>query len=338
MTDGCKTASSRRQIIRGGAAVVAAGIAAPGVLRIGAALAAYPDRVVKIVVANSPGGPSDIIARLMAASLQEAMGGSFVVENRPGAGGNIGMGNAARAEADGYTLLVTTSAYVVNPGLYNSLPYDPFKDFVAVAELATTPNVFTVKPDLGPRTMKDLLVLARASPEKFNVSTPPVSTTPYLAVELLKVREGLPRIATIVFTGGGDALKALLSNTVQLSVGALAPAHPHVKAATIIALATTGAARWHDLPDVPTMAEAGFADFVLETYLGLMAPAVTPPDIVARLERETLAILNRPDFRNKLVQSGFQVEAKDGEGHMTRIAKEVPMYREIITQAGIKKL
>ncbi len=330
-------ASSRRRVIMGVAAL-GAGIAAPNLLRIGTALAAYPDRVVKIVVANSPGGPSDIIARLLAASLQQAMGGSFIVENKGGAGGNIGMGGVARADPDGYTLLVTTSAYVVNPGLYNSLPYDPIKDFVAIAELATTPNVLAVKPELGAKTMKDVVALAKGDPEKFNVSTPPVSTTPYLAVELLKVREGLSKIATIVFTGGGNSLKALLGNTVQLSVGALAPAHPHLKSGAIVALATTGATRWHDLPDVPTMAEAGFKDFVLETYVGLMAPAMTPPEIVARLEKETLAILNRPDIRDKLIQSGFQVEAKDGNSHTARIAREVPMYREIITQAGIKKL
>jgi tripartite-type tricarboxylate transporter receptor subunit TctC len=332
-----EVASSRRSVIKG-AAALATGIAAPSILGIGGALAAYPDRAVKIVVANSPGGPSDIIARLMAASLQEALGGSFFVENKPGAGGNIGMGSAARADPDGYTLLVTTSAYVVNPGLYGNLPYDPFKDFAAIAELASTPNVLAVKPELGVKTIKELVALAKADPERFNVSTPPVSTTPYLAVELLKLREGLPKVATVVFAGGGEALKALLGNTVQLSVGALAPAHPHLKSGTIMALATTGATRWHDLPDVPSMAEAGYQDFVLETYLGLMAPAKTPPEIVARLERATLAILNRSDIRDRLVQSGFKVEAKDGKGHMTRIAKEVPMYRDIVAQAGIKQL
>jgi len=328
---------SRRRVIKGAAALTA-GIAAPGILRIGTALAAYPERAVRIVVANSPGGPSDIIARLLAASLQQAMGGSFVVENKGGAGGNIGMGSVARADPDGYTLLITTSAYAVNPGLYSSLPYDPFRDFAAIAELATTPNVFAVKPDLGVRTMKDLVALAKADPEKFNASTPPVGTTPYLAVELLKVREGLPKMATIVFAGGGDALQALLGNTVQLSVGALAPARPHLRSGAIVALATTGAARWHDLPDVPTMADAGFKDFVLETYVGLMVPAATPPEMVARLEKETLEALNKPEIRDKLIQSGFQVEAKDGRGHMARIAKEIPMYREIIAKAGIKKL
>ena len=330
-------APSRRQVLKSVAAPTI-GIVAPALLRIGAALAAYPDRAVKIVVANSPGGPSDIVARLLAVSLQQAIGGSFIVENKGGAGGNIGMGSVARADPDGYTLLITTSAYAVNPGLYHSLPYDPFKDFVAIAEIASTPNVFTVKPDLGAKTMRDLVALAKANPDKFNVSTPPVGTTPYLAIELLKVREGLSKMPILVFSGGGEALQALLGNTVQLSVGALAPAHPHLKTGTIVALATTGATRWHDLPDVPTMEEAGFKDFVLETYVGLMTPSMTPPEIVARLEKETLAILNRPDIREKLIQTGFHVEAKDGKNHMTRIGREVPMYREIINQARLKKL
>jgi tripartite-type tricarboxylate transporter receptor subunit TctC len=336
-TDDLNMAPSRRRVIKG-AALLATGIAAPTILHNRTALAAFPDRAVKMVVANSPGGPSDIVARLMAAALQQAIGGSFIVENKGGAGGNIGMGSVARADPDGYTLLITTSAYVVNPGLYNSLPYDPFKDFVAIAELASTPNVFAVKPELGAKTMQGLVALAKANPDKFNVSTPPIGTTPYLAIELLKVREGLSKMPILVFAGGGEALQALLGNTVQLSVGALAPAHPHLKTGTIVALATTGAMRWHDLPDVPTMEEAGFKDFVLDTYVGLMAPAMAPPEIVARLEKETLAILNRPDIRDKLVQSGFQVEAKDGKSHMARIAREVPIFRELISQAGIKKL
>jgi tripartite-type tricarboxylate transporter receptor subunit TctC len=328
---------SRRRLLRT-AGVLAAGIGAPLVLRSEAARADFPERPVRIVVANSPGGPSDIVARLLAAALQQALGGSFVVENRGGGGGNIGMGSVARAEPDGYTLLITTSVYAVNPGLYNSLPYDPFKDFVAIAEIATTPNIFAVKPQLGVHTITELVALAKASPDKFNVSTPPIGTTPYLAVELLKLREGLPGLPILVFAGGGEALQALLGDTVQLSVGTLAPAHPHLKAGTIMALATTGATRWHDLPDVPTMSEAGFKDFVLDTYVALMAPARTPPEIVARLERETLAALARPELRDRLLQSGFAVEARAGKVHAGRIAREVPMFRELIERAGIKKL
>jgi tripartite-type tricarboxylate transporter receptor subunit TctC len=328
---------SRRRIVTS-AAALAAGVAAPAILRIGTALAAYPDRPVRIVVANTPGGPSDIIARIMAAALQQATGGSFIVENKGGGGSNIGMGAVARSDPDGYTLLLATSAYSVNPGLYDALPYDPFRDFAAVCELATSPNVFAVKPDLGVATMKEFIALAKPNQDKFNVSTPPVGTTPQLEAEVLKVREGLPKMASIVFAGGGEALQALMSGTVQLSSGVLAPAHPHIKSGTIQALAVTGETRWHDLPDVPTMQEAGFEDFVFETYTAILAPAKTPPDIVAKLEKDTLALLAKPDLRDKLTQSGFQVQARTGKEHMARVAREVTMFRNIIEQAGIKRL
>jgi len=332
------TAPSRRDVVKGAGALALGAVAGPFVLRIGSALAAFPDRPVRIIVANTPGGPSDIMARIMAAALQQATGGAFIVENKGGGGGNIGMGAAAHAEPDGYTLLLSTSGFVVNPGLYSSLPYDPFKDFVPICELATSPNVFAVKPALGVKTMKDFVALAKASPDKFNISTAPIGTTPHLEAEVFKIREGLSKMATIPFAGGGDALQALLSGTVQISSGVLAPAHPHIKAGTIIGLAVTGSTRWHDLPDIPTMLEAGYPDFVFETYTALLAPAKTPPEIVKTLEKWCLDILGRPEMRDKLAESGFQVQAKSGADHMARVVKEVPMFREIIAQAGIKQL
>ena len=320
------------------ASLRAAATLAAGMLGFGKAFAAYPERPIKIVVANTPGGPSDIIARFMAAAMQEAMGASVIVENKGGAGGNIGMGLVARAEPDGYTILLSTSAYAVNPGLYQTLPYDPFNDFTAICELAVSPHVFAVQPNLGVGTMKEFVALAKKDPDKFNVSTPPIGTTPQLQAEVLKLREGLQRMATVVFAGGGDALKALMGGTVQLSSGVLAPAHPHIKAGTIKALAVTGRTRWHDLPEIPTMLESGYPDFVFETYTALMAPAKTPAEIVSRLERVALDILHRPDMREKLTQSGFEVTATTGKEHMARIAREVPLFRDIIAQAGIKKL
>ena len=145
-------------------------------------------------------------------------------------------------------------------------------------------------------------------------------------------------MATVVFPGGGDALKALLTGTVQLSSGVLAPAHPQIKAGNVKGLAVTGATRWHDLPNIPTMLEAGYPDFVFETYTALMAPAKTPPEVVAKLEKTALDILNKPEMKERLTKAGFEVTAKDGKGHMARIQKEVPMFRDIISQAGIKKL
>jgi len=325
---------SRRAVSR----ALAAGLATPALLRAGVAFAAYPDRPVRIVVANSPGGPSDIIARIMAAALQDKMSGSFVVENKGGAGGNIGMGYVARADADGYTLLLATSVFSVNPGLYTTLPYDPFKDFVAISELAASPNLFAVKTDLGVKGMKEFVALAKANPEKFNVSVPPVGTTPQLEAEVLKIREGLTKMASIVFAGGGEALQALLSGTVQLSSGTIAPALPFIKSGTIKGLAICSEKRWPDLPEVPTMLEQGYKDFVFETYTALLAPAGTPPEIVARLEQEVLAILGRPDMQALLAKSGFEIRAKTGKEHMERVTKEVAMFRDIIEKAGIKKL
>jgi tripartite-type tricarboxylate transporter receptor subunit TctC len=336
-SDDIKNAPSRRRVIKAGGAI-ALGLAAPTFLRVGSALAAYPERPIKIVVANTPGGPSDIIARIIAAEWQKVMGGSSFVENRGGAGGNIGYGYAARAEPDGYTVLLTTSAYVVNPGLYNSIPYDPFKDFVPICEPAVNPHVFTVKADHPAKTMKELLGMAKAAPEKYNFSTPPIGTTPQLQVEVLKLREGLQKVATSVYKGGGDAIKALLSGEVQISSGTLAPAFPHMKAGTLRALAQTGSGRWSGLPDVPTMGEAGYKDFVFDTFCALVAPAKTPPEAVAKLEKVTLDILKRPDMQKKLTESGFQITALDGKGHAARIAREVPMFKDVIAKAGIKKL
>jgi tripartite-type tricarboxylate transporter receptor subunit TctC len=330
-------ALSRRRIIKG-AAALAAGVASPAILRVRSAYAAYPDRPVKIVVANTPGGPSDLVGRLVAAALQESTGKTFLIENRGGGGGNIGMGYAAHAEPDGYTILLATSAYSVNVGLFNKLPYDAYKDFVGVSELATSPNTFVVKSELPAKTMKEFVALARANPEKFNVSTPPIGTTLWIQVEVLKLREKLPKMESIVFKGGGEALQALLSGTVQLCSSSLPPAAPHIKAGTLRCLAVTGETRWPDLPEVPTMQEAGYKDFVFATDTVLLAPAKTPPDIIKWLETETLKVLATAEMKEKLYQAGFQVRPKGADAAWARVTKEIDMFKAIIDQAGITKL
>jgi tripartite-type tricarboxylate transporter receptor subunit TctC len=328
---------SRRGLITG-AGALAAGLAGPAFLRIRSAYAAYPERPVKIVVANTPGGPSDIVGRILSGALQQSTGKTFVIENRGGAGGNIGMEYAARAEPNGYTILLATNAYSVNYGLYHQLPFDPYKDFVGVSELATSPNTFVVRSELPAKTIKDFVALARAKPAKYNCATPPIGTTAQIQLEVLKLRENLPKLEDVVFKGGGDAFAALLSSTVQLSSGSLPPAQPHIKAGTCRCLAVTGDARWPDLPDVPTMEEAGYKDFVFATDTVLLAPAKTPPDIVAWLERETLKVLGTPEMRDKLYQTGFQVRPKGAKDAWARITREIELYKSIIEQAGIKKM
>jgi tripartite-type tricarboxylate transporter receptor subunit TctC len=328
---------SRRKLIKG-AGALAAGAAAPAILRIRSAYAAYPERPVKIVVANTPGGPSDIVGRILSGALQQSTGKTFVIENRGGAGGNIGMEYAARAEPNGYTILLATNAYSVNYGLYQQLPFDPYKDFVGVSELATSPNTFVVRSELPAKTVTDFVALARAEPAKYNCATPPIGTTAQIQLEVLKLRENLPKLEDVVFKGGGDAFAALLSSTVQLSSGSLPPAQPHIKAGTCRCLAVTGDARWPDLPDVPTMAEAGYKDFVFATDTVLLAPAKTPPDIVAWLERETLKVLGTPEMKDKLYQTGFQVRPKGAKDAWARVTREIELYKDIIEQAGIKKM
>jgi tripartite-type tricarboxylate transporter receptor subunit TctC len=332
-----RPAPSRRSIVRG-AGALAAGIAAPALLRVRAAYAAYPDRPVKFVVANTPGGPSDIVGRIVTAALQQSTGKTFIIENRGGAGGNLGMEYVAHADPDGYTILLATNAYSVNYGLYKHLPYDPYKDFVAVSELATSPNCFTVKADSPAKTMKDLVTLARANPDKYNCSTPPIGTTAQLQFALLKLREKLPNLADVVFKGGGDAIAALISGTVQLSSGSLAPALPHIKGRTLRCLAVCATERWPDLSDVPTMEQAGYKDFVMAVDCVLLAPAKTPPANVKWLETETLKVLSTPQMKDKLYKSGFLVRPQGAAAAWARVIKEIVIFKQIIDQAGIPKM
>jgi tripartite-type tricarboxylate transporter receptor subunit TctC len=328
---------SRRRFIKN-AGTVAAGIAAPSILTIRSALAAFPDRPIKIVVANTPGGPSDLVGRMLTGAIQQATSKTMVIENIGGGGGNIGMANVARSDPDGYTILLATNVFSVNPALYNKVPYDPLKDFVGVCELATSPSTWAIKSELPSKTLKEFIAYARANPDKVNVSSPPVGTASFIATELLKLRENLPTLQNVVFKGGGDALQALLSGTVQMCSGALPPAATHIQAGTLRCLAVTGENRWPGLPDVPTMAEAGYKDFVLAVDTVFLAPAKTPPEAIKWLETETLKVLNEKSMKDKLFAAGFEVRPKGAAAAWDRVTKEIDMFRTIIDQAGITKL
>ncbi|HXN89275.1 MAG TPA: tripartite tricarboxylate transporter substrate binding protein [Methylocella sp.] len=337
MTDIARAAPTRRGLLKT-AGALAAGIAAPALVGVRAARADYPDRPVKFVVANTPGGPSDIVGRIVTAALDQLTGKTFIIENRGGAGGNIGMEYVARSNPDGYTILLATNAFSVNYGLYNQLPYDPYKDFVAVSELASSPNTFVVRAESPAKTIKDFVALARANPEKYNCATPPIGTTPQLQLELLKTRENLPKLTDVVFKGGGDAIQALLTGTVELSSGSLGAALPHIKAGTFRCIAVCGDSRWPELPDVPTMQEAGYKDFLFATDMVLLAPAKTPAADIKWLESATLKVLATPEMKDKLFQAGFLVRAKGADAAWARVTKEIVMFKKIIDQAGIAKL
>lgn len=326
------TGPSRRDILRTTGLAVGAGA---GWWPRPARAANYPTRPIKIIVPFAPAGPTDIMARIVSQHLGDALGGSAIVDNRAGAGGNIGIGAAAQADPDGYTLLITSSAYVVNPGLYARIPYDPYKDFAPIAELGTSPNVILVDPKIGINSIADLIARAKADPNLFNYASPGIGTTPQLSAELLKIVADI-QMTHISFSGAGPAIQAILSGTTQVCAAALPPAHPHIKSGALKALAVTGANRWFDLPDVPTMIDLGYKDFIADTFQGFLAPAKTPPEIVELLAAKSIEILKNPKIAEQLRNSGFEVIAKGPDGMRKRIVDEVPKWRDIVTKAGIK--
>ena len=302
-----------------------------------AAAAGYPDRPVRIVVPFAPGGPSDLTARLMSVKLAEALGQTFFVENRAGAGSNLGTAMVARAAPDGHTLLVTSSAFVVNPSLYKQAPYDPVKDFAPITELDTSPNVFIATPASGITSIKELVARAKAKPNELSYASAGVGTTPHLAGELLKIAAGI-NITHIPYQGAGPAMQSMLSGTVPLMCASLPGAHPSIMNGTVRALAVTGTQRWFDMPDVPTMLELGFSGFVSDTFHGMLAPAGTPAEIVDRLAAVSLQSLREPEFHEKLRTLGFEVIGKGPDAMRRRIVDEVSRYRDIIAKAGIERV
>jgi len=320
------TRPSRRGVLLG-AAWFAAGISPVWA-------AGYPDRPVKIVVPFAPGGPTDIMARVIAAHLGEILHGSFVVENRAGAGGNIGAGVVAHGDADGYTLLITSSALVVNPGLYKRVPYDPYKDFAPVAELGTSPNVFLADPSSGISSIAELVAKAKADPTALSYASAGIGTTPHLSGELLKVEAGI-KMTHVPFGGAGPAIQAIMGSTTPIACVSLPPARPLIASGALRALAVTGESRWFDLPDVPTMVELGYKGFITDTFQGFLAPAKTPPAILEMLTKASLEVLNDKTIHDQLQNNGFLVLANGPAGMKRRIDDEVPKWRDLVAKAGI---
>ena len=298
MLDEKTTLPSRRTVLKTAAALIgAAAVSNLGPRR--AKAAGYPDHPVKIIVPFAPAGPTDIMARILATHLGEALAGTVVIENRPGAGGNIGIGAAAHAEPDGYTLLITSSAYVVNPGLYAKIPYDPYQDFAPIAELGTSPNVILVDPKLGVKTIADLIARAKANPNELNYASPGIGTTPHLSAELLKIEAGI-QMTHVPFSGAGPAIQAILSGTTQVAFAALPPAHPHIESGALKALAVTGRA--------PLVRPAGGADHGRTRLQGFHlrhVPGLSRACEDAALHRRTAVdqVDRNPERRRKLPNS-----------------------------------
>lgn len=299
------------------------------------ALAAYPIKPIRILVPQPAAGPTDICARIMAQELGEALKGSTVVENKTGAGGNVGISGFARAEPDGYNLMIVSNVLVVNPAIYQSVTYDPIGDFAPICEIAVAPNCIVVDPKLGINTFAELVSLARKEPGRLNYTTPGLGTAPYLAAESLKKTEKLDMVL-LPMTGGGPALQAILAGTVSVLLTSIAPVRPYIQAGQLKPLVVLGPNRWPDWPHVPTWNELGFKGPSYETFQCMVAPAKTPAELVQLLEKNSLAILSRSEVRSKFAAAGFDVTATTGAALGKRIAEEVPEWKQIVSALGIQ--
>ncbi len=297
---------------------------------------AYPARPVKLVVPFPPGGSLDFTGRLIAQRLTEMWGQSVVVENKPGAGGNIGADLVAKSPPDGYTILLgALSTHAVNPNLYAKMPYDAVRDFAPITLLAITPNVLVVNAATPVSNVKEFIAWTKANPGKLAFGSGSNGSAGHLAGELYKVETGTDAVH-IPFKGAAPATQALLAGDTQFMFDNLANAMAQVKAGKLKALAVTTAERSQLAPDLPTMAEAGLPGFDISTWYGLFAPAGTPRDIVAKWNADVAKILNTPDVRAKIMAQGAEPAPDTPEQFAQFISRELAKYAKIIKASGAK--
>jgi tripartite-type tricarboxylate transporter receptor subunit TctC len=291
--------------------------------------AGYPTRPVRVVVGFPVGGPTDVIARIVAQKLSESLGQQFYVENIGGAGGNIASGQAARATADGYTIMAISTGFVVNPSLYAKVPYDPIKDFAPVTLIAVSPNVVVVNPSVPAKTLPELVQLIRDNPGKYSYAGPGIGSTPHLGGELFRLTFNLD-LVHVPFAGAGPAIQATIGNHTPIAFTALPPALAAVQAGELRAIGVAA------MPDVPTFAEQGIKDQEADTITGLVAPAGTPKEIVDLLYREIAKAVAQPDVKENLIKLGFTAVADTPDEFGQRIKVEIAKWGKVVQDAKLR--
>jgi tripartite-type tricarboxylate transporter receptor subunit TctC len=295
----------------------------------------WPSRPVKMIVPFAPGGPTDVVARIIVNKMGEQTGKQFYVENVGGAGGNVGTARAAQSTPDGTTILVTGGNHANNPYLYAHLNYDPVKDFEGITIATEQAVVLTVNPSLPVKSVKDLVELVRATPGKFSFASPGTGTPPQLVGELFKLSLKLDMVH-VPFGGGGPAVGSTVAGHTPISFGAMAPAVPLVKDGKLRALAVTSKKRSQALPDVPTMAEAGFPEVEGTTWTALYVPAGTPKDVVEQIHRLAAGIVMLPDVKQRLAALGIEPVGSTPEETEAFLRSEMAKWSKVIRAAGIK--
>ena len=296
---------------------------------------AYPARPVRLLVGFAPGGANDLVARVVAAKLGPRLGQQLVVDNRPGAGGNIAHDLLAKAAPDGYTMvLASVSSIAMSPGLLGKMPYDPVNDFAPVAQLVAVSTLLATQPSNPSRTLGDLVALAKQQPGKITVANPGRGSIAHLAFELFSVTAGI-RVINVPYKGGGPAVVDVLAGQVGFSAGIISTGAPHVRSGKLRGLGVTSLRRSPILPDVPAIAESGYAGFEASGWLGFAFPAKTPAAIVGRMYKETVATMAMPDVLEQLQNAGLDPALKDPQAFRSYFKTELAKWTRLIKDAGI---
>src|ERR1700761_8266447 len=295
----------------------------------------YPARSVRVIVPYSPGGPTDVCARLIAQKLSERLGKQFYVEDIVGAGGNIGTGQAARTAPDGYTILITVNSYVINPTLYEKVPYDALKDFEAVTQIAIFQSAMFVHPSIQARSVAELVALIKANPNKYSFASPGFGTPSHLLGEQFRVATNVD-LVHVPYGGSGAVVSAVAGGNPLIGFAALSAAGPFIQDGKLRALTVMSPRRSSALPDLPTIAEAGYPGLDGDAWVGVLVPSGTPKDVTVRLHDEIVKILDEPDTRERLAALGLEPVGDSPEQFSAQLKVEMEKWTGIIRAAEIK--
>ena len=295
----------------------------------------YPEHSVRMVVGFTAGGPTDVIARIIAERLSRSTGQQFYVDNRPGAGGNIASAEVAKAAPDGYTIIVVSTGFMVNMSLYAHVPYDAVKDFAPITMVAYSPNVVLVNPSVPANNVRELIELIKANPNKYSFAGPGIGSTPHLSGELFKQKFGLDMVH-VPFPGAAQAISSAIAGHTPIAFTALPPALANIQEGKLRALALLAVKRSREIPNVPTMQETGYPDQEADTLTGVLAPAGTPNEIVDLLHREIVKAVADPGVRDRLFKLGFEPVANKPEEFGARIKSEIAKWGKVIHDANLR--
>ncbi|MDB5900296.1 MAG: Carnitinyl-CoA dehydratase [Ramlibacter sp.] len=295
----------------------------------------FPDKPIRFIVPFPPGGGNDILARAMQPRLAELLGQPVIIDNKPGAGGNMGTDMAAKAQPDGYTIVIASNQVTINPWLYSKLPFDIEKDLVPVAQAASVPMVLVVNPSVPANSVKEFIALAKASPGKYNHATPGTGTPQHIAFEVFNHEAGI-KVTHVPYKGTGPALADLIGGQVQSAIGTMASVEPYVKSGRLRALGVTTPKRSQAMPNVPTIAESALPGFEVPLWYSILAPSGTPRDVIARLSSDIAKTLQTPEVRQRLTDQGFEVHYLNADQMADLMKRDIARWQKSIKDIGLK--